>query len=71
MLSNGDIGAVCSSHLAECNLLTCDNAGAGDWQPVGLLVAMVTTVGACYPQQLPQTECRDWLVQPDGFGSFS
>ena len=26
-------------------LLTCDNAGAGDWQPVGLSVAMITTVG--------------------------
>ena len=28
-------------------LLTCDKAGAGDWQPVGLSVATVTTVRPC------------------------
>ena len=47
MVSNGVIGAICSSHLAgftrKC-LLTCDKDGAGDWQPVGLTVATVTTV---------------------------
>ena len=28
-------------------VLTCDKAGAGDWQPVGLSVATVTTVRPC------------------------
>ena len=50
MVSNGVVGAICSCHLAgftrRC-LLTCDNAGAGDWQPVGLSVATVTTVRSC------------------------
>ena len=50
MVSNGVIGAICSCHPAgftrRC-LLTCDKAGAGDWQPMGLLVAMVTTVRLC------------------------
>ena len=50
MVSNGVIGAICSCHLAgftrRC-LLTCDKAGAGDWQSVGLSVATVTTVRPC------------------------
>ena len=28
-------------------LLTCDNAADGDWQPVGVSVATVTTVAPC------------------------
>ena len=50
MVSSGVIGAICSCLLAgftrRC-LLTCDKAGAGDWQPVGLSVATVTTVRSC------------------------
>ena len=50
MVSNGVIGAICSCHLAgftrRC-LLTCDKAGTGDWQPVGLSVATVITVRPC------------------------
>ena len=33
--------------LPEGCLLTCDKVGAGDWQPVGLSVATVTTVRPC------------------------
>ena len=29
------------------DLYYCDNAGAGDWQPVGLSISTVTTVGPC------------------------
>ena len=50
MVSNGVIGTICSGHLAgltrKC-LLTCDKAGVGDWQPVGLSVATVITVRPC------------------------
>ena len=50
IVSNGVIGAICSLHVAgftrRC-LLTCDKARAGDWQPVGLSVATVTTVRPC------------------------
>ena len=50
MVSNGFIGAICSCHVAgftrRC-LLTFDKAGAGDWQPVDLSVATVTTVCPC------------------------
>ena len=50
MVSNGVIGAICSLHLAgftrKC-CLTCDKAGAGDWQPMGFSVATVSTVRPC------------------------
>ena len=47
MVSNGVIGAICSLHLAGFTrgcLFTCDKAGAGDWQAMGLSVATVTTL---------------------------
>ena len=50
MVSNGVLGAICSLHLAGLTrrcLLTCDKDSAGDWQPVDLSVATVTTVGPC------------------------
>ena len=50
IVSNVVIGAVCSRHVAGFTrrfLLTCDKAGAGDWQPVGFSVATVTTVRPC------------------------
>ena len=50
MVSNGVIGAIYSCHLAGFTrgcLLICDKAGAGDWQPVGLSVATVSTVHLC------------------------
>ena len=50
MVSNGVTGAIFSCHLAgftrKC-LLTSDKAGAGDWQPVGLSDATLTTVRSC------------------------
>ena len=55
MVSNGVIGAICSLHLARFTircLLTCEKAGTGDWQPVNLSVATVTTVRPCKPQQI-------------------
>ena len=50
LVSNEVFGAICSCHLAGVTrrcLLTCDKAGAGDWQPVGLSVATVTIVRSC------------------------
>ena len=50
MVSNGVTGAICSCHVAGSTrrcLLTCDKAGAGDWQPVGLSDATLTTVRSC------------------------
>ena len=50
--------------------MTCDKAGAGDWQPVGLSVATVTNVRPCYPQQLAGREHKGiagttgWFGQP-------
>ena len=38
---------VCLAGFTRRCLLTCDKAGAGDWQPVGLSVATVTTVRPC------------------------
>ena len=50
MVSNGVIGAICSWHLdgftRRC-LLTCDKAGTGDWQPLGLSITTTTTVRPC------------------------
>ena len=50
MVSNGVIGAICSRHLAgftRTSLLSCDKAGTGDLQLLGLWVAKVTTVRPC------------------------
>ena len=48
MVSNGVIRAVplLAGFTRRC-LLTCDKAGVGDWQPVGLSVATVTTLRLC------------------------
>ena len=40
----------------------CDNAGVGDWPLVGISVTKVTTVCACYPQQVPRREHGVWLA---------
>ena len=59
MVSNGVIGAICSCDMAgftrRC-LLTCDKAGAGDWQLVGLSIATVLTVRPFQPKQLAGRE---------------
>ena len=36
--------------------MTCDKAGAGDWQPVGLSVGTVTIVRPSQPHQLAGRE---------------
>ena len=59
MVSIGFIGAICSLHLAGFTrgcLLTCDNAGAGDLQPVGFSVITVTIMRPSQPHQLPGRE---------------
>ena len=59
MVSNGFIGAICSRHLSGFTrgcLMTCDKAGAGDWQPVGFSVATVTIVRPSQPHQLAGRE---------------
>ena len=47
--------------------MTCDRAGAGDWQPVGLSYATVITVR---PRQLHQLEGREHKGIAGTTGSF-
>ena len=50
--------------------MTCEKAGAGDWQPVGLSVATVTTVRPCWPQQLTGREHKGFSGSTGWFGQL-
>ena len=47
--------------------MTCDKAVTGDWQPVGLLVATVTTVRPCELQQLAGREHKRFASTTEWF----
>ena len=50
--------------------MTCDKAGAGDWQPVGLSVATVTTVRHVSHSSLQRENTREFVARPDGLAAF-
>ena len=50
--------------------MTCDKAGAGDWQPVGFSVATVTIVRPSQPHQLAGREHKGIACTTGWFGQF-
>ena len=50
--------------------MTCDKAGVGDWQPVGLSVATVTTVRPSYSQQLAGRKHKEIAGTTGWFGQL-
>ena len=50
--------------------MTCDKAGAGDWQPVGVSVATVTTVRPCWPQHIAGREQKGFAGTTGWFGQL-
>ena len=50
--------------------MTCDKAGTGDWQPVGLSVATATTVRPCSPQPLEGREHKGIAGTTGWFGQL-
>ena len=50
--------------------MTCDKAGAGDWQPVGLSVATVTIVRPSQPHQLAWRKHKGIAGTTGGFGQL-
>ena len=50
--------------------MTCDKAGAGDWQPVGLSGVTVTTVRPYLPQQIAGREHKGIAGTTGWFGQL-
>ena len=51
-------------------MLTCDKAGTGDWQPMGLSVVLVTTVRPSKPMQLTRREHKGFAGTTRLFGQL-